>query len=92
MKCIGRLARSYPDKCSRFLQDFVAYLAQILQSTGLCDRLRGHAASALINLLQPEHCEEEIVQPFLHPLLQALLSALQTARNEIRAPCLTVIG
>ena len=64
----------------------------LLQNPDNCPRVRGHAASALINMLNPEHCELETVEKFVQPLLQALLVCLQGAPYEVRAPCLVVVG
>lgn len=55
-------------------------------------RVRGHAASALINLLSPDNCDADALRKFLAPLLQGLLTCLQNAPFEVRAPCLVVLG
>jgi hypothetical protein len=89
---MGRLAITYPDQIPTFVDQFTQYLAVILQNPSMCERLRGHAASAMINLYNPDHCENDHLEAFVEPLLQSLLSALSNARNEVRAPCLSVIG
>lgn len=63
-----------------------------MQNPAYCDRVRGHAASAMINMLNPEHCDVDVIEAVIDPLLQAVLTALTNAHNEIRAPSLTVIG
>lgn len=63
-----------------------------MQNTQACAKIRGHAASALINLLNPEHCDAECLQPYVDPLLQAILVCLQSAPYEVRSPCLVVVG
>eukprot|EP01032_Pedospumella_encystans_P019768 gene19768-22474_t len=57
-----------------------------------CDRVRGHAASALINLVSPESCEADSLARYLDPLLKSLLYCLQSAPLQVRPPCLSLLG
>lgn len=54
--------------------------------------MRGHSASALINLLDPESCAREGVVPHLDQLMKTLVLCLQTASIEVRSASLTVVG
>jgi hypothetical protein len=63
-----------------------------MQNPNNCAKIRGHSASALINILNPQYCESEYLQPFVDPLLQAIISCLQSAPYEVRSPCLVVVG
>ncbi len=83
-----------PTKCSDFVLVFLQPLCLLLQNPANCDRIRGHSASALINLLHPEHCDGEVLenQGLVDPILQSLMSPLTNAHNDVRAPCLSVIG
>ncbi len=68
------------------------FLIQKLQNPSNCDRIRGHAASAMINLCNPESCETISISPFMEPMLHALIETIQSASVEVRQPCLVVIG
>lgn len=71
---------------------FLPSLTMLLQDSNTCDRVRGHAAAALIDLLNPEHCEAETLNKFLDPLLNSLIYCLQSAPLEVQAPCLVLVG
>ena len=45
----------------------------------ICERVRGHAASAMINLINPDTCDADALKDHLEPLLSALVVCLQTA-------------
>ncbi len=64
----------------------------ILQNDQNCSRIRGHAGSALINLLNPDNCSNETLSKYVQPLLEALLVCLQRAPYEVRSPCLVSLG
>ena len=90
---IGRLAHLFPESLGDMIPLFVPKLTALLHtSQPVCDRVRGHAASALINLTNPESCETELVEPFLDPLLAALCSCLQGASLSVQSPCLSLLG
>lgn len=92
VQCIGRLSHTFPENCTKFIADFIAPAATILQNPAYCDRVRGNAASAMIDMLNPDHCDADAISTVIDPLLSAVLTALTNAHNEIRAPSLTVIG
>lgn len=93
MQAIGRLAVLYPDQAGQLTTEFLPVLATVLSSDEHCDRCRGHAANALINLLNTEnHDGGDALDGNVDPLMAALLAALSGARNEVRGPCLSVIG
>jgi hypothetical protein len=82
----------FDDHCDDLVDQFLPALASILQNANNCVRVRGHAASALINLLNPVHCSAEVLTKFSKPLLEALLLALQHAPYEVRSPSLVAVG
>ena len=71
---------------------FLPQLTVLLHDSATCDRVRGHAASALINLVNPDSCEKDTLAKYLDPLLQSLLYCLQSAPLQVRAPCLALVG
>eukprot|EP01038_Epipyxis_sp_PR26KG_P010303 gene10303-13849_t len=92
IQTIGRFAAIYPEETKQLVDNFLPQLAVFMQDQSQCDRIRGHAASALINLLTPEHCEAEMLESYLQPLLNSLVICLETASFEIKSPCLTLLG
>jgi len=92
IQMIGRLAVLYADKTDVIVNNYVPVLSSKLSDASVCDRIRGHAASALINILNPETCDDEQLEPYLQPLLQSLCNSLQSAAVEIQSPCLTLLG
>ena len=65
----------------------------ILNNSQQCDRVRGHAASAMINLCNPEYCEyEEGLALHINDLLQTIVNVLTNGSLEIRIPCLVLLG
>ncbi|KAJ1437419.1 armadillo-type protein [Ochromonadaceae sp. CCMP2298] len=92
IQTIGRFAVLYPELSAQLIGGFLPLLTQAMQGQGACDRVRGHAATALIDLLNPDSCDLETLSPVLEPLLQALLGCLQNAPLEVRSPCLVLLG
>ena len=89
---VGRFAALFPESLETLVNSFLPPLTMILQSSTSCDKVRGHAASALINLLDPEACEPSILLPFLDPLLTAMVQTFQTSSPEVQSPCLNLLG
>jgi hypothetical protein len=54
IQTIGRFASLFPDNIPVLIDTFLPLLTMLLQDSQTCDKVRGHAASALINLLNPE--------------------------------------
>lgn len=92
LQATGRLAALYSDMIERFIATFMPYLLSKFQDVSMCDKIRGHAVSAMINLCNPESCEASFLIPFMEPILQAIVVALQSSSVEVRIPCLTLIG
>ena len=46
----------------------------------------------MINLLNPENCEAEVLQPHLAGLLGSLVTTLQTTSPAVQSPCLSLLG
>ncbi len=92
IECIGRFACLFPHNTEVLVHSFVPSLTAILNESSTCDRVRGHCASALINLTNPESCEEEMLFPYLEPLLSALVACLQHASVEVQPFCLDLLG
>ena len=94
---IGRFAALFTANSKQFeklLCTFVAPLTHLMGEAGTCDKLRGHCTSALINLTNPENCEEESLTEsnLLEPLLTALVVCLQSASLEVQPYCLDLLG
>eukprot|EP00981_Chlorochromonas_danica_P002066 scaffold420_cov169-Ochromonas_danica.AAC.26 len=75
IQVVGRFASIFPNNCSNFIDSYLPLLASVLQHQDYCARLRGHAASALINLLNPSHCDSDVLVKYLDPLLAGLCVA-----------------
>lgn len=89
---VGRLPALFTDDMPQFVEKFVPMLTALLCSPDVCDRVRGHAASAMINLINPENISSEIINPYLDPLLSALVVCLQSASVEVQPTCLVLLG
>jgi hypothetical protein len=89
---IGRFATLYPELSAQLIDRFLPQLTVLLHDSATCDRVRGHAASALINLINPDSCEADTLSQYLDPLLQSLLFCLQSAPLLVRVPCLSLVG
>eukprot|EP01041_Mallomonas_annulata_P004670 gene4670-9261_t len=89
---IGRFAHLYTEALSDMVPQFVPKLTVLLQTQGVCDRVRGHAVSALINLTNPEACSGELLQQHLDALLLALYACLQSASLSVQSPCMSLLG
>lgn len=93
---MGRLAALYPELISKLCKQFIQYLISKLENSNNCSKIRGHAASALINLCNPsvdeEHNAKAALKEYMEPILNAIVTALQGAALEIRLPCLSLLG
>ena len=89
---IGRLASLFPSSVAELVETFLPPLTQLLGDAAACDKIRGHAASAMINLVNPENCEAEALTRHLEPLLTALVVCLQSAAVEVQPHCLVLLG
>lgn len=89
---IGRFATIYPELSALLIGCFLPQLTVLLHDSSTCDRVRGHAASALIDLVNPDSCDKHTLSKYLDPLLQSLLYCLQSAPLQVRAPCLALLG
>lgn len=92
IECLGRFACLFPQNTEVLVHSFVPVLTAMLGEGSTCDRVRGHCASALINLINPETCEEEMLQPHLEGLLGALVACLTHASVEVQPFCLDLLG
>lgn len=70
---------------------FFNQLVTVLHSTG-CDHVRGHAASALVNLINVDKCSSEVYSPYVPVALEAIVYCLQTSNIEVKIPCLVLLG
>ncbi len=82
----------FTDSIGELVDRFLPQLTILLQDANTCDRVRGHAASALIDLLNPDSCEADMLSKYLDPLLNSLVYCLQSAPLEVQAPCLVLLG
>ena len=99
---VGRFAVLFPSRIHNLLAKSLPVLITCLATaeTGACQKVKGHAASALINLLNPSNinCNDSSDPAFntltsnLNPLMSSLVHCLQTASLEVQSPCLVVLG
>lgn len=94
---LGRFAALYPEESSTFVSGFAPLLTKVLtKDSGCCEKVKGHAANALINVFNPDHCDPEKwtlpIEEVINPLLEALLTCLQLGSIEVKNPCLSVVG
>ena len=94
METLGRFAALFPQQLEQLVTQFVPAVTAILGDTTACDRVRGHAAAALINLTNPENCESDMLTKsgVLEPLLRALAEALQNSSAAVQPLCLDLLG
>lgn len=92
IQAIGQLAMLYTDEVPTMMRMYMPSMISLLNDPSTCERVRGHTASALINMTNPESCPEEVMLPFMDPLLQALMQCLQLASLEVQPHCLTLLG
>ena len=93
IQTVGRLASLYTDELPTLVEKFLPPLASLMADANNCDKIRGHSASALINLLNPQFLENnEILEKYLEPLLQALVVTFGNAPYEVKSPCLSILG
>lgn len=89
---VGRFAALFPSEMSKLVARFVPRLTCLLAAPP-CERVRGQAAAAMINLFNPEHCDSELLGgALLNDLLQALATCLNVASAEVQSPCLVLLG
>ena len=92
IQTIGRFAFLFPSSIADLVETFLPPLTLLLGNASTCDKVRGHAASAMINLVNPESCEAEALTTHLEPLLTALVVCLQSAAIEVQPHCLVLLG
>ena len=92
IQTIGRFASLYPASIGDLVATFLPPLTSLLGNASTCDKVRGHAASAMINLVNPDSCEAEALTGHLEPLLTALVVCLQSAAIEVQPHCLVLLG
>ncbi|CAM9098384.1 unnamed protein product, partial [Ectocarpus fasciculatus] len=92
IQAIGQLSVLYPEQVPVIMQMYMPVMISLLNSATTCERVRGHTASALINMTNPASCPEEALLPHMEPLLQALMQCLQLASLEVQPHCLTLLG
>ena len=92
IQMVGRLGSLYPGKIEDIINTFMQVLSHRLADPAVCDKVRGHAASALINIINPESCQTDVLEPHLPDLLNSLCVCLQGAPLEVQSPCLTLLG
>ena len=92
IQTVGRFAFLFPSSITDLVKTFIPPLTLLLGDAATCDKVRGHAASAMINLVNPESCEAEALTLHLQPLLTALVVCLQSAAIEVQPHCLVLLG
>jgi hypothetical protein len=89
---IGQLVVLFPDAVEALIGRFMGDLIQLLQAPDSCRRVRGHVASALINLTSSEHCTVGMMSPYIDGLMHALITCLQLASLDVQPQCLALVG
>ena len=93
LQSLGQFAGLFPDDVPELLRRFGGNAIGLLHANSSCARVRGHAASCLISLIQSDECSAEVLAPFLEPILQSLVACLQSPLPpEVQAPCVDLIG
>lgn len=92
LQAVGRFATIFPDEIGNLVQTFVPPLVSVLSNPASCEKVKGHAVAALINLTNPEECESEMLKPYADLLLGSLLHALQASSVHVQSSCLILIG
>ena len=91
-QAIGELALLYPESTSAFVAKFMGRLVEILGDSQACERVRCHAASAMINLCNPDNTSSEVLQTYLEPILRNVVACLQTPLTDLQSPSLVLLG
>lgn len=91
-QAIGQLAALFPESLDQFINKFMGALVSLLSAPSSCERVRGHAASAMINLCSPEHVDADVLQPYIESILNAIVACLQGASLDVQSPCLVLLG
>lgn len=95
LQSIGQFASLFPDAIPELINMCLpTMMAMLTGSTNVCDRIQGHSANAMINLMAPDHCPVDSLTPYLNELLSSLVCVLQstTLPAAVQAPCLVVLG
>ena len=100
IQAIGRLAELYPSSVATLIELYMTPLTALLGSADSIDKIKGHAASALINICRPRHDDQtgeetyaqDMSSDHLDALLSCLVNNLQTASIHIQPICLTLLG
>ncbi|CAN0072325.1 unnamed protein product [Heterosigma akashiwo] len=93
LQALGRLAEVYGGHFQRDHADAVLpLLARQLAAPANCPRVRGHAASALVNFCHPEHCEADSLAPHTDATLSALAAALAAGPAAVQEAALTALA
>lgn len=91
-QAVGQMSVLFPDASDAFIKRFLPLLVGILSNGASCDRVRAHAASALINLCNPETADADALTPLIETTLSAIVGCLQHASLEVQGPCLVLLG
>ena len=94
VQTVGQFAVLFPQHMEQLVSVFVPLLTTMLGDASTCDQVRGLCAQALINLMNPDSCEEEYLTEtgLLEPILQALVVCLQSASVEVQPTCLDLLA
>ena len=92
VQAVGQFSHLFTDASAQIVGRFLPLLTRGLKTMGMCARVRGHCAAAMINMMNPDSCEAETLAPHMNALLEALLTALQSAPVEVQSPCLVTLG
>lgn len=92
LETIGRFANLFPQSVPEMIGLFIPTMITLIQDPATCERVRGHALGALIDLTDPESCAVNVLEGHIEPLLRALSGCLQVASIEVQPLCLDLLG
>jgi importin-5 len=108
IQAIGQFATLFPKLLSRIIEVYFDLLVNLMGDINQCDRVRGHAVSALINICRPHDDDDDdennegdgnvtttglkLSPEQVNHLLSILCSAMQTTSIHVQPACLLLLG
>jgi hypothetical protein len=101
IQAVGQFALLYPDTIPSLLQNYFQILINFLTNPNCCERVKGHAISAMINLICPSNEDDDDaireniasnIELFLNQLLTVLSQLFSVVSMEVQIVCLTLVG
>ena len=94
VECLAIIADDFGGRFQKYHMSAVlpAIIAAMSPGEGNCVRVCGHAASAVVNMLNPEHCELKHIAEGLMPLLEALFQLLNVDVRAVQEAVLEAVA